>query len=44
MVDAKGRVATSIGRKDEWRGSKAHFVSCRPAEDRGGTTGKVGKG
>jgi len=44
MGEARGGITTSIGRKDEWSGSKAHFVNCRPAEDRSGTTGEVGKG
>jgi len=44
MGEARRRITTGVGKKDEWHGSKAHFVNCRPAEDRSGTTGKVGKG
>lgn len=44
MGEARERIATSIGKKDEWHGSKAHFVNCRPAEDRSGATGEMGKG
>lgn len=44
MGEARERITTSIGKKGERRGSKAHLVNCRPAEDRSGTTGEMGKG
>jgi hypothetical protein len=43
MGETWERTTISIGKKDERHASQAHSFNCRSAEDRGGTTCKVGK-